>query len=957
MRSMMFMAVFTAACYMSAVSLSGAVAGDCRPCAGSGERISGEPACFGDGSGTETGNAWESTFGAAANGDNLTPEVVAGTEEWISGMPARTVDGSLTETADAGKTETGAAVDAGKTETGAAVDAGETITVTDGSTEASTAVSAEDVPDKVVITGADSLRATELVSDMTLEEKIDYIAGVKSFILRPVERLGIPEIRLADGPQGIRNNTKSTLYPCGILAAATWNRALAERFGHGLGQDARARGVHILLGPGVNIYRAPMCGRNYEYMGEDPYLTSETAKHYILGVQEEGVMAVVKHFAANNQLEYMRHSASSDVDERTLNEIYFPAFRKAVQEAGVGSVMDAYNLLWGQHCTENPYLNIEVLRNRWGFKGIVMSDWTSVYSSSGAANAGLDLECPVGVYFTRDRLLPLIENGVVSERTIDEKVQHLLQTFSAFGFLDRTQKDTTIALDNAASRQTALDIAREGIVLLKNEDGNLPVGKRDRILVMGPNADVITTGGGSGFVTPYSTVSVYRGLSAVHGGSKVSLLPDGELYRDILDEVFTDRTYSSGGFRADYYCNVRPEGDVFKTVTEPDPSHSWGYSGPFEGMPEDKFSVRWSGVYKAGRDGTVRVQMAGDDGYRLFVNGKNTGGDWGNHSISNRAVFFDVKAGMEYELVFEFFDNAGEAKVVFDMGIMDETVLENALSEASEVVFCAGFNSSTEGEGWERTFALPKDQTDLISRVASMHDRVTVVLNAGGGVDFSGWSDGVESILMAWYPGQEGGTAVAEILTGRISPSGKLPISIEKAWEDNPVHDSYYANKAKRVTYTEGVFVGYRGYDRRLDAEEVWRTGKSLDKGLAYPFGYGLSYTTFEYGGLSVKKLAGNSVEVSFDVTNTGRMEASETAQIYVGDVDASVPRPLKELKGYEKLHLKPGQTGHVSVVLDDDAFSFFDVNSGKFIVEPGLFRIYVGPSSADLPLRTEIML
>ena len=388
MRSMMFMAVFTAACYMSAVSLSGAVAGDCRLCAGSGERISGEPACFGDGSGTETGNAWESTFEAAANGDNLTPEVVAGTEEWISGMPARTVDGSLTETADAGKTETGAAVDAGKTDSGMSVNAGETITVTDGSTEASTAVSAEDVPDKVVITGADSLRAAELVSDMTLEEKIDYIAGVKSFILRPVERLGIPEIRLADGPQGIRNNTKSTLYPCGILAAATWNRALAERFGHGLGQDARARGVHILLGPGVNIYRAPMCGRNYEYMGEDPYLTSETAKHYILGVQEEGVMAVVKHFAANNQLEYMRHSASSDVDERTLNEIYFPAFRKAVQEAGAGSVMDAYNLLWGQHCTENPYLNIEVLRNRWGFKGIVMSDWTSVYSSSGAANAG-----------------------------------------------------------------------------------------------------------------------------------------------------------------------------------------------------------------------------------------------------------------------------------------------------------------------------------------------------------------------------------------------------------------------------------------------------------------------------------------------------------------------------------------------------------------------------------------
>lgn len=795
----------------------------------------------------------------------------------------------------------------------------------------------------VKVTSEDEERARELVSRMTLEEKIDYIAGVKSFLLRPVERLGIPEIKIADGPQGIRNNTKSTLYPCGILTASTWSRSLAERLGHGLGQDARARGVRILLGPGVNIYRAPMCGRNYEYMGEDPYLTSETAKHYIIGVQDEGVMATVKHFAANNQLEYARHSTSSDVDERTLNEIYFPAFRKAVQEAGVGSVMDSYNLVWGVHSTENPWLNIEVLRNQWGFKGIVMSDWTSVYSTSGAANGGLDLECPKGVYFTREKLLPLIESGVVSEKTIDQKVQHLLQTFIAFGFLDTPAQDSTIALDNPVSKETALDIAREGVVLLKNDSDNLPFASRSRVLVMGPNADVIPTGGGSGFVTPYSTVSVYQGLEEIKGDKKVTLLSDDMLYADILSSVFTDATFSENGFIAEYYNNVRPEGDVFKTGVETDPTHYWKYAGPFEGMLDDKFSVRWTGVLKADKSGLVRVKMAGDDGYRLFVDGKNIGGDWGNHSLSTRSVFFEIEAGKTYDLTFEFFDNAGEATVKFEAGLMDRDLLESELSRATDVVFCAGFNSSIEGEGWERPFALPKDQTDLINTVAALHDRVTVVVNAGGGVDFNGWSENVESVLMAWYPGQEGGKAVAEILDGKISPSGKLPISIEDRWEDNPVHDSYY-DVNKRVTYTEGVFVGYRGYDR---------TGKAP----RYPFGYGMSYTTFRYDNLSVEKLDRNSVRVEFDVTNTGDMDAAETAQIYVSDAESSVPRPLKELKGFEKVFIRKGETAHLSVILDDEAFSFYDIWTKKFIVEPGEFEIYAGPSSADLPLRARVIL
>lgn len=252
---------------------------------------------------------------------------------------------------------------------------------------------------QVVINAEHRAVAEAIASKMTLSEKIGLIAGEKSFYTRAYPDLGIPQIRMADGPQGIRNNTQSTMYPSGVLTASTWNRSLVEELGHGLGRDAKARGVSILLGPGVNIYRAPMCGRSYEYFGEDPYLAGETAKHYIIGVQSEGVIATVKHFAANNQ-EWSRHHASSDVDERTLHEIYFPAFRKSVQEAGVGAVMNSYNPLFGVHATENGWLNIDVLRDQWGFKGILMSDWTSVYSTSGAANNGLDLECPKAVYFT-----------------------------------------------------------------------------------------------------------------------------------------------------------------------------------------------------------------------------------------------------------------------------------------------------------------------------------------------------------------------------------------------------------------------------------------------------------------------------------------------------------------------------------------------------------------------------
>lgn len=794
-----------------------------------------------------------------------------------------------------------------------------------------------------VISGEDEAKAAELVGRMTLEEKISYISGLKSFYIRAVPRLGIPEIRMADGPCGVRNNTESTLYPCGICSAASWNRGAVERLGHGLGMDARARGVDIMLGPGVNIYRAPMCGRNYEYFGEDPYLSGETAKHYIIGMQEEGVMATVKHFAANNQ-EYARHSVSSDVDERTLNEIYFPPFRKAVREAGVGAVMDSYNPVNGVHATENRWMNVDVLRGMWGFRGIVMSDWTSTYSTAGIANGGLDLEMPKGVFFTEERLKAAIDSGIVREEDIDLKVQHILQTLISFGMLDGPRgADTSIDEDCEYSREAALAVAREGIVLLKNDGGNLPL-KKGRVLVMGPNADRVATGGGSGFVTPIRAVSAYQGLAAAKGAKNVALLSDGMLYEDISSEIFADEGMTEKGFRGTYWPVLGFKGEPVMSRIDKNVSFFWKYGSPAKGIPDDKFSVAWEGVYKAEKDGVVRFLMSGDDGYRLFVDGVLLGGDWGNHSLSSRSAFLDVESGRKYKIRFEYFDNAGEATVSLQAGIMNEKLLEESLSVASHVVFCAGFDSNSEGEGFDRSFSLPAEQKRLINRVASSHGNVTVVVNAGGGVDFRGWSENVRSVLMAWYPGQEGGTALAEILTGKVSPSGKLPISIEKSWDDNPVRHSYYENakQSRHVEYNEGIFVGYRGYDRSGIAPE-------------YPFGYGLSYSTFEYSGMSVRNIGDGRVLVEIDVRNSGKTDASEVVQVYVRDCESSVRRPAKELKGYEKVFLRKGETRRVSVVLEKEAFAFYDVDIHDFRVEPGDFMILAGGSSADLPLSSVI--
>ena len=791
-----------------------------------------------------------------------------------------------------------------------------------------TAVSAQ----QDLITEDCTARAREHVSKMTLEEKIDYIGGdVDGFSIRAIPRLGIPAVKMADGPQGVRNNVRSTYYPCGLLSAASWNRELVRNVGRGLGDDCNAYGISFILGPGVNIYRSPLCGRNFEYFGEDSYLASETAVEYVLGVQERGVIATIKHFALNNQ-EWDRHGVSSDADERTMEEIYFPTFRKAVEKAHVGAVMCSYNLVNGLHASENPWLLRTKLRDEWGFKGILMSDWDATYTAFNSCLNGLDLEMPSGKFMNRENLLPLVRGGILPESVIDGHVVNIVRTLIAFGLLDNPKSaDPQHTADVPSSKKAALDMAREGIVLLKNDAAVLPL--KGKTAVIGCNADRLVRGGGSGEVYPFEAVTPWQGLSAIMG-KKVSRIDDSWNRQLELE------------YKAEYFNNRTLSGTPALVRTEKGLSHAWGEGAPADGIVPDGFSARWTSQFTADKDAMLLLVAEGDDGYRVKINGKEMVADWGNHALTSQNRLIEVRKGETYRVEMEYYDNMRTAEVSLSISDYDLDALSASLGKYDNVVLSLGFDKNSESEGFDRKFALDNLQLGVLNAAIKSGKNVVVVLNSGGAVEMASWLDKVKAVVMAWYPGQEGGTALAEILTGKISTSGKLPISIEARPEDNPTYCSYYENQPtkKRVIYKEGIFMGYRGYDR---------SGKKP----LFPFGFGLSYTTFAYSNLQVAKTGINTVEVSFDVTNTGKMDAAEVSQVYVADVKCSVERPAKELKGYEKTFIKRGATKRVTVTLTDEAFRFYDVENHGFVVEPGEFRIMVGTSSADLPLSATITL
>ncbi|MCX4331430.1 MAG: glycoside hydrolase family 3 C-terminal domain-containing protein [Muribaculaceae bacterium] len=794
-------------------------------------------------------------------------------------------------------------------------------------------------------------RVDSILSQMTLEEKIDYIGGFKGFYIRAIPRLGVPEIKLTDGPVGTHKDGRSTAYPAGVLTASTWNRQLVYELGKQLGRDSRARAVHVLLGPGVNILRAPMCGRNFEYFTEDPYLNAETACAYVNGLQDQGVVATLKHFAANNQ-EWDRNNVSSDIDERTLHEIYLPVFKAAIQKAKAGSVMDSYNPVNGVHATQNGYLNNKVLRDMWGFDGVVMSDWSATYDGVEAANGGLDLEMPRAKCMNRDVLIPAIEQGLVSEDVIDEKVRRILHMIVANGFMENEQHDPSIAMDNPDGAAAALELAREGIVLLKNEGDLLPVKPSvKRIAVIGPNANSYISGGGSSYTFPFHSVSLLDGIRSIAGNDIEILYSPGlpTLPETVAQSVFyTAEGSGIRGLKAEFFNNPKLKGQPVETKIDTIVNIANGYHIATEnrGLPYDHCSMRWSGVVRPEKSADYRFVVRGFDGFRLKVGDKQVINEWRDQGITLREVVLPLEAGREYPVVLEYFANVHPVDISFgwreDRQLFDEAA--DLAAKADLAIVSIGFNESLERESNDRPFELPEYQDSLVNRVIDANPNTAVLVNAGSNADLSRWQQRTPALLYLWYPGQEGGTAAAEILFGKVNPSGKLPVTFEKRWEDNPAYPYYYdPDGDKRVSYGEGLLVGYRHYDT-----------KGVEPN--FPFGFGMSYTSFRYSNLKVKQ-KGSEVKVTFDVTNTGPADGKETAQLYIRPINPKVFRPYKELKGYDKKMIKAGRTVTYEITLDDEAFAHYDTDIHDFKVDAGKYEILVGPSSASTPLRKTITL
>ncbi|MGA6982631.1 MAG: glycoside hydrolase family 3 C-terminal domain-containing protein [Candidatus Sulfotelmatobacter sp.] len=812
-------------------------------------------------------------------------------------------------------------------------------------------------------------RVDALLSKMTLEQKLDYIGGT-GFAVRAIPGLNLPALEMSDGPLGVRSNQKfpSTVYAAGIGLAATWDPGLAEQVGAGIGKDARARGIHFMLGPGVNIYRAPMNGRNFEYFGEDPFLAGVTAAGYITGMQEQGVSSTVKHFLANNS-EFLRHDSDSVVDERSAREIYLPAFEAAVKQGHVGAVMDSYNLVNGQHSTQNGYFNIDVVRKQWGFQGVMMSDWVATYDAVGAANGGLDLEMPNGKYMNKENLLPAIRAGQVKESTIDEKVRHILTTAARFGWLDRDQTDPAISKYDEANHQVALRGAREGIVLLKNEGSLLPLdkGKIKSILVVGPDAwPARPVAGGSGQAVPFSAVSILEGLATYVGTSAKVYYERGlPNMRELASSTQFSSAAQNGkpGLKLETFTN----GDLSGKPSSTQIVSHLNYAGvgwqDFSDLDEvialftsaKASSRRWTGFYTAQETSSYEIaaEYFGEgNGYRVLVDDKPVFDEWKlATALQNRATL-TLTAG-PHKIVAEAYQSSpiGGRMLV---GIIDQRKIVSAAAKAlapkaDVIVVAAGFDAESESEGADRTFGLPFGQEELIRELAALNKNTIVTVTSGGNVDPDGWLAQVPADLELWYPGERGGTALAEILFGEVNPSGHLPVTFERRWEDNPVHDSYYPEAGtKRVVYKEGVFVGYRGYEHNHVQP-------------LFPFGYGLSYTTFQYSNIEVKPGAesstGANYEVTFDVTNTGSRAGADVAQVYVGESNPKVPRPAKELKGFSRVELAPGETKHVSVALNPRAFAYYDTAAKDWHADAGQYSVEVGRSSAETQLHADITL
>jgi beta-glucosidase len=815
-----------------------------------------------------------------------------------------------------------------------------------------------------------STRVNKILKEFTVDDDLSYIGGTGFFDFKPIPVNDFsplnPQLYQTDGPLGVRRNEPSIRFPSGLTLAATWNPARANEQGVAMGRDTRARGYFSILGPGMDFYRVPMGGRNFEYMtGEDPFLGGQLNPAEIQGIQAQGVWACAKHYVCNDE-EENRTSVHIIVDERTLREIYLPPFEAAVKVGHVATVMGAYNAVdsagTDAFSCENSLLLTTILRTEWGFTGILMSDYNAIHDGLTAALAGCDIDLPSGSSMNQQNLSPWIPNPL-TVADLNLKVKHILTGAISYGFLDRQQLDTSIPLDDPISEQATLDVAREGLILLQNKGNLLPLNKNTvtKIAVIGNLAEYTPpTGFGSSYVTPIESVSELDGIkSEVGANTEVDFISVCS-----LDPANTIWQYSNNGeitqgLQASYYTSNDLSGTPAVTRVDNEVNFDWDINPIPVSTNQGGFSAKWVGQIVVPTSGDYVFKVRGDGGLRFIINGtaifdnfsSPTTPPVGYGPTPAYSAKATLTAGKTYNIEIDYRRVGGFFDTFEQGGLTGIQVSYAALQPPSTiagynaVIIAAGISNEYEGEGEDRSFTLPEFQDELIKNVSAANPRTVVVFHGGGNFDSEQWINQVDGLVEAFYPGQLGGQALAEILFGDVNPSGKLPITMEKRAQDNPAYATFpnpVNQHPDSISYSEGVFVGYRGYDQ---------------SGIQplFPFGFGLSYTTFQFSNLSVTPTYNGTgtVTVSFTVTNTGKMDGYEVAQLYVGEKSAPVPRPPRELKGFQKVFLKAGASQQVTLHLDQRSFEYWNVNMEKWDAPQDAYNVWVGSSSqlSDLPL------
>lgn len=830
--------------------------------------------------------------------------------------------------------------------------------------------------------------AKKTLAKMTMEEKLTYIGGTGGWDVKPLTQYGIPQIHGADGGVGVRytseGNDQGVVYPSGPNLAATFNPRRAIDLGRALGYDTASGGYQFITGPGVALYRMPYGGRAFEYLsGEDPFLGASLAPAVINGIQSRGVWANAKHYAANDQ-ESSRFTLNQIMSERVLREMSLPAFESASKNSKVAMMMCAFQKVNGEFACENQHLLRDILKTEWGYAGLVQSDYNAVVHGYEAAQAGTDLDM-MGYQMNSSVLKPHLDSGDLDKATIDDKVLRILKQIYLYKF-DSKAPLTTHNMTSSTSNKVALNAAREGIVLLKNQDNLLPLNKQSvkKIAVVGTLAKYAPpTGFGSANVMAAHYVSELSGLKQLAPNAKVEFI-DGLSLDPATSKWASTNTAGNEvqGLKAEYFSNTNWSGDPAVTRTEKFINLDWANDTdlPFESntSASDAYtdkgstsgelngdtsstSIRYTGKITPTQSGEQVFKVRADGAVRLYVNGQKIIDNGEGNPIPGNSIpptipesaKINLEAGKTYDVKLEYSRRAGYLSAMGGLvGVQLSWASLNApqdLSGYDAVVVAVGNSSEYEGEGFDHSFDLPEYQSQLIQSIAKVNPNTVVTMFGGTGLKMSDWIEQVPVALHAFYPGQNGGQALAEILFGKVNPSGKLPISIERNIEDNPVYASFpkfdNSNTLEVMDYKDDLLLGYRGYEK---------------KGIKplYPFGYGLSYTTFGYSNISVTPgvAVGNTpIKVSFDLTNTGKVGGSEVAQLYVGQQNPKVERAIKELKGYKKVFLNPGESKRVTIELNDRSLAYFDEKSKQWVVDADSFNLSVGGSSQDIRLNAKL--